>query len=62
MLNDATCFKQVFIVTGYTDLRSGIDHLAGIIESQTEKNLYARHAIPLQIIIKNNCLEVGFML
>jgi transposase len=37
MLNDATCFKQVFIVTGYTDLRSSIDRLAGIIETQTGK-------------------------
>lgn len=35
MLNNATCFKQVFIVTGYTDLRSGIDRLAGLIESRT---------------------------
>lgn len=35
MLNDATCFKQVFIVVGYTDLRSGIDRLVNIIESQT---------------------------
>lgn len=34
MLNDATCFKNVFIVCGYTDLRSGIDRLAGIIETQ----------------------------
>ncbi len=35
MFNDATCFKSVFIVTGYTDLRAGIDRLAGVIESQT---------------------------
>lgn len=35
MLNDATCFRQVFLVVGYTDLRSGIDRLASIIENQT---------------------------
>ena len=33
MLNDATCFKQVYIVTGYTDLRSGIDRLSALIRS-----------------------------
>lgn len=34
MLNDAACFKNIFIVTGYTDLRSGIDRLANLIKSQ----------------------------
>ena len=33
MLNDASCFKQVYIVTGYTDLRSGIDRLAALVQS-----------------------------
>ena len=33
MLNDVTCFKKIFIVTGYTDLRSGIDRLADTIRS-----------------------------
>ena len=27
----ATCFKKIFIVTGYTDLRSGIDRLADTV-------------------------------
>ena len=40
MLNDASCFKQVFIVTGYTDLRSGIDTLASIIETKTGNKPY----------------------
>lgn len=35
MLNDATCFRQVYIVCGYTDMRSGIDTLASIIHSKT---------------------------
>ena len=38
MLNDAVCFKQVYIVTGYTDLRSGIDRLAALITSKTGDN------------------------
>lgn len=40
MLNDATCFKQVYIVCGYTDLRSGIDTLTSIIASKTEIGPY----------------------
>lgn len=34
MLNDASCFKNVYIVTGYTDLRYGIDSLAAIIAAK----------------------------
>ena len=40
MLNDATCFKAVYIVTGYTDLRSGMNRLAAVIESQTGNRPY----------------------
>ena len=34
MLNDATCFKDVYIVTGYTDLRYGINSLVALIEAK----------------------------
>ena len=40
MLNDATCFKTVYIVCGYTDLRSGMDRLAALIEAQTRNKPY----------------------
>lgn len=40
MLNDATCFKQVYIVCGYTDLRSGIDTLASIVDAKTDNSPY----------------------
>lgn len=32
MLNDATGFQKVYIACGYTDLRLGIDGLAGLIK------------------------------
>lgn len=36
MLNDATCFKNVYIVCGHTDLRKEIDSLASIIVDRTD--------------------------
>ena len=38
MLNDATCFKQVYIVCGYTNLRSRIDTMASIIDAKTDNS------------------------
>ena len=40
MLNDATCFQAVYIVCGYTDLRSGMDRLAAVIEAKTGTSPY----------------------
>ena len=40
MLNDATCFKEVYIVCGYTDLRSGMDRLAALVEAQVGTKPY----------------------
>ena len=30
MLNDASGFKRIFLAAGFTDLRRGIDGLAGV--------------------------------
>ena len=40
MLNDATCFKAVYIVCGYNDLRAGMDRLAALVETQTGNRPY----------------------
>jgi transposase len=34
MLNNATCFKEIHIVCGRSDLRSGIDRLAAIVKAK----------------------------
>ena len=40
MLNDASCFKAVYIVCGYTDLCAGMDRLAALMETQTGNRPY----------------------
>lgn len=46
MLNDAVCFKAVYIVCGYTDLRSGMDRLAALVEAQTGNSPYVPDTLP----------------
>ena len=40
MLNNASCFKRVFIATGYSDLRRGLEGLANIIRFQFHLDPY----------------------
>ena len=42
MLNDFNCSCLVYIACGYTDLRRGIDGLAGIVQSQFQMNPFQR--------------------
>lgn len=45
MLNDTCEFKKVYIATGFTDLRRGIDGLASIIQLQYELNPYDKNTL-----------------
>ena len=45
MLNDAAGFKRIFIAAGYTDLRRGIDGLAGIVQYQFELDPHNKDTI-----------------
>lgn len=40
MLNDGSGFKKVYLATGFTDLRRGIDGLARIIRFQFQLDPY----------------------
>ena len=43
MLNDARGFKKIFLATGYTDLRRGMEGLAAIIRFQFELDPYDKN-------------------
>lgn len=47
MLNDAICFRLIYIVCGYTELRFGMDRLATLIKAQTNNRTYARYPVSL---------------
>ena len=45
MLNDGKGFKKIYLATGYTNLRRGIEGLAGIIRFQFELDPYDRNTL-----------------
>lgn len=57
MLNDGTGFKRIYLATGYTDLRRGIEGLAAIIRFQFELDPYAGYEYSLWKLdrISMNC-------
>lgn len=42
MLNDFNCGCPVYIACGYTDLRRGIDGLAGIVQTNFQMNPFQK--------------------
>ena len=47
MLNNASCFKKVFIATGYSDLRRGLEGLSNIIRFQFHLDPYDKDTLYL---------------
>ena len=45
MLNDACIFKKVYLATGFTDLRRGMEGLAAIIRFQFELDPYDKDTL-----------------
>lgn len=45
MLNDGKGFQKIYLSTGYTDLRRGIDGLAAIIRFQFELDPYDKNTL-----------------
>lgn len=68
MLNDGKGFNKIFIATGYTDLRRGIDGLAGIIRFQFQLDPYDKNTLFLFCGKKNDRIKAllwegdGFLL
>ncbi len=56
MLNDGTGFKKVYLATGFTDLRKGIDGLARIFRSVVLKT-----AITSSLASGYNFLKSGIL-
>ncbi|MDR0923856.1 MAG: transposase [Hungatella sp.] len=45
MLNDATGFKKIYLATGYTDLRYGMEGLASIIKFNFQLDPYEKNIL-----------------
>lgn len=45
MLNDASGFQKIYVATGYTDLRRGMEGLANIIHFRFHLDPYDRNTL-----------------
>ena len=55
MLSEIVSTTNVYIVTGYTDMRKGIDGLAQIINGKYEQNIYSKS---LYLFCGRNCSKI----
>lgn len=59
MLNDGTGFKKVYLATGFTDLRRGIDGLARVIRFQFQLDPYDKNTLFLFCGYSLFCVYMG---
>ena len=52
MFNDASGFKKVYLATGFTDLRRGIDGLVAIVQFQFQLDPYDKNTVTIQYPFK----------
>ena len=57
MLGDISGVREIYIVTGYTDMRKSIDGLCAIIEEQFSMNVEHSRAVTPQIRQAGNRLS-----
>lgn len=57
MLNNATCFNNIYIVCGRTDLRYGIDSLAGVLRSLGIENPAAANTLYLFCVRRSDRIK-----
>ena len=57
MLGDISGVREIYIVTGYTDMRKSIDGLCAIIEEQFSMNVEYSRAVTPQIRQTGNRLS-----
>lgn len=60
MLNDAKRFSKIFLATGYSDLRKGIDGLANIIKFQFDLDPFQKDILFLFCGHHSDCIK-GFV-
>ena len=61
MLNDGSGFKKVYLATGFTDLRRGIDGLARIIRFQFQLDPYDKNTLFLFCVYLLMSLLIGLI-
>ena len=62
MLNDASGFSKIYLAVGYTDLRKGIDGLAGIVRQQFQLDPFQKNVVFLLKKFRHECFRLTHLM